>query len=405
MDSNTPDLKHGPLTGIRVIDLTTVISGPLSTMMLADQGADVIKIETPDGGDYSRALATRRNGFSAAFVNNNRNKRSVTLDLKSAAGIAVLRELIKKADVLVQNFRPGVAQRLGIGPKEMRALNPRLIYASIAGFGFEGPLVHKPVYDPLIQAVSSLTTVQGGSDDDRPRLVRTVLPDKLTGYQTAQAIAAALYARERQGEGQEITVSMLDTVVGFLWSSDMNGHTFVGDELEREESQSFIDLIYKLQDGYVSVSIMQDKHWRDFAGAVDRLDLLLDRRFSTAELREINRDARLQAIQDAISDFTVEELIDRLERADVPHAQVLTRTQMRKHPQVEANGTIIEYDHPLAGKLRQARHAAVFSRTPTSVRRGAPSLGEHTRVVLHDFGVDIALIDSVSPIDESESIA
>lgn len=405
MDSNTPDLKHGPLTGIRVIDLTTVISGPLSTMMLADQGADVIKIETPDGGDYSRALATRRNGFSAAFVNNNRNKRSVTLDLKSAAGIAVLRELIKKADVLVQNFRPGVAQRLGIGPKEMRALNPRLIYASIAGFGFEGPLVHKPVYDPLIQAVSSLTTVQGGSDDDRPRLVRTVLPDKLTGYQTAQAIAAALYARERQGEGQEITVSMLDTVVGFLWSSDMNGHTFVGDELEREESQSFIDLIYKLQDGYVSVSIMQDKHWRDFAGAVDRLDLLLDRRFSTAEFREINRDARLQAIQDAISDFTVEELIDRLERADVPHAQVLTRTQMRKHPQVEANGTIIEYDHPLAGKLRQARHAAVFSRTPTSVRRGAPSLGEHTRVVLHDFGVDIALIDSVSPIDESESIA
>lgn len=185
----------------------------------------------------------------------------------------------------------------------------------------------------------------------------------------------------------------------------MNGHTFVGDELEREESQSFIDLIYKLQDGYVSVSIMQDKHWRDFAGAVDRLDLLLDRRFSTAEFREINRDARLQAIQDAISDFTVEELIDRLERADVPHAQVLTRTQMRKHPQVEANGTIIEYDHPLAGKLRQARHAAVFSRTPTSVRRGAPSLGEHTRVVLHDFGVDIALIDSVSPIDESESIA
>lgn len=405
MDSNTPDLKHGPLTGIRVIDLTTVISGPLSTMMLADQGADVIKIETPDGGDYSRALATRRNGFSAAFVNNNRNKRSVTLDLKSAAGIAVLKELIKKADVLVQNFRPGVAQRLGIGPKEMRALNPRLIYASIAGFGFEGPLVHKPVYDPLIQAVSSLTTVQGGSDDDRPRLVRTVLPDKLTGYQTAQAIAAALYARERQGEGQEITVSMLDTVVGFLWSSDMNGHTFVGDELEREESQSFIDLIYKLQDGYVSVSIMQDKHWRDFAGAVDRLDLLLDQRFSTAELREINRDARLQAIQDAISEFTVKELVDRLERADVPHAQVLTRTQMRKHPQVEANGTIIEYDHPLAGKLRQARHAAVFSRTPTSVRLGAPSLGEHTRVVLHDFGVDIALIDSVSPIDENEFTA
>lgn len=397
--------NFGPLAGIRVLDLTTVISGPLTTMMLADQGADVIKIETPNGGDFGRHVATRRNGFSASFVNNNRNKRSVVLDLKSEEGIAALKVLAATADVFVQNFRPGVVGRLGIGPDVLRAINPKLIYVSIAGFGFEGPLAHKPVYDPLIQATSALTTVQAGSDDERPRLVRTILPDKLTGYQTAQAVTAALFARERSGEGQEVCVSMLDTVIGFLWSSDMNGHTFVGDELEHEEAQSFIDLIYKVADGYVSVAVMQDKQWHDFANAIDRADLLDDPRFRTAELREFNRDARLQATQDALTHFTVDEVVDRMERADVPNARVLTRTEMRQHPQVAANGTLIEYDHPVAGRLRQARHAAVFSKTPTSVRRGAPSLGEHTLEVLTEFGIERGLIDAILPLTKKDAFA
>jgi crotonobetainyl-CoA:carnitine CoA-transferase CaiB-like acyl-CoA transferase len=405
MAQSATSADDGPLAGVRVIDLTTVISGPLTTMMLADQGADVVKVETPDGGDYGRHLATRRNGFSASFLNNNRNKRSVTLDLKTAEGLCVLKKLVENADVFVQNFRPGVVDRLGIGPGVLRKINPRLIYVSIAGFGFVGPLSHKPVYDPLIQAVSALTTVQAGSDEERPRLVRTILPDKLTGYQAAQAITAALYARGRQGEGQEIHISMLDTVVGFLWSSDMNGHTFVGDELEKEEAQSFFDLIYKVNDGYVSIAVMQDKHWRSFAGAVGRTDLLKDPKFATAELREINRDARLQATQDAIADLTVEDVLDRMEKADVPHARVLTRAEMRRHPQVEANGIVVEYDHPIAGKLRQARHAAVFSKTPASIRRGAPALGEHTQEVLQEFGVSRALIDSVTAVGKGEKVA
>lgn len=405
MTQNAMSSNSGPLAGVRVIDLTTVVSGPLTTMMLADQGADVIKVEAPDGGDYARHLATRRNGFSASFLNNNRNKRSVTFDLKSAEGLSVLKKLVENADVFVQNFRPGVVDRLGIGPSALRTINPRLIYVSIAGFGFEGPLAQKPVYDPLIQAVSALTTVQAGSDEERPRLVRTILPDKLTGYQAAQAITAALYARERQGEGQEINVSMLDTMVGFLWSSDMNGHTFVGDELEKEEAQSFFDLIYKVRDGYVSIAVMQDKHWRGFAAAIDRAELLKDPRFATAELREINRDGRLEATQDAISGFTVEEVLDRMDKADVPHARVLTRTEMRQHPQIEANRAIIEYDHSIAGRLRQARHAAVFSKTPASVRRGAPALGEHTREVLRELGVDRTLIDAVAPVGKNEKVA
>lgn len=371
----------GPLSGIRIIDLTTVISGPMATMILADQGAEVIKIEREDG-DYTRHLATRRGGFSASFLNNNRNKKSVVVDLKDPAGLEAVKKLVAGADVFIQNFRPGVAERLGLGAGTLRALNPRLIYMSIAGFGFDGPLARKPVYDPLVQAISSLTTVQAGSDEARPRLVRTILPDKLTGVQASQAITAALFARERTGEGQEVTLTMLDTMVSFLWSSDMNGHTFVGDELEKEESQSFTDLIYDVADGYLCISVMQDKHWEGLAKATSRLDILDDPRFKDAELREINRDARLTLIQSIVSEFKRDDLIERLEKYGIPCAPVLTRKEMRLHRQVVANQTLIEYDHPLAGRLRQARTPAVFKGTPVGNIAPAPSLGEHTDLIL-----------------------
>ncbi len=377
----------GPLDGLRVIDLTTVISGPLATMTLGDQGADIIKIEQANGGDFSRKVATRRGGYSASFLNNNRNKRSVVLDLKSDHGLAAVKTMIASSDVFIQNFRPGVAERLGLGVKALHEINPGLIYVSIAGFGHEGPLAQRPVYDPLIQAISALTTVQAGSDEDRPRLVRTILPDKLTGIQTSQAVVAALFARERSGTGQHIKISMLDVIVAFLWSSDMNGHTFVGDEMEKEEAQSYIDLIYEVRDGFVSVAVMQDKQWHGFAAAVNRPDLLKDARFKTVELREINRDARLEAIQNAIRDYSIDDLVSRLDAENVPCAPVLTRTDMRQHPQVVANKIIMETEHPEAGLLRQARHPAFFSRTPTSNRLPAPALGAHTEEVLAEFGI------------------
>ena len=376
-----------PLSGVRVIDLTTVISGPLATMTLGDQGADIIKIEQPNGGDFSRHVATRRGGMSASFLNNNRNKRSVTLDLKTTEGLDAVQTMTAQSDVFIQNFRPGVAERLGLGYEELSGLNPKLIYVSIAGFGHTGPLAQNPVYDPLIQAISALTTVQAGSDEDRPRLVRTILPDKLTGIQTSQAIAAALYARERSREGQHIQVSMLDVIIAFLWSSDMNGHTFVGDELEREEAQSYIDLIYEVQDGFISIAVMQDKQWKGFTKAVIRPDLLEDSRFATPELREVNRDARLEAIQDAVKGFTTSDLVKLLDAQNVPNAPVLSRTQMRQHPQVAANGIIVETLHPIAGLLRQARHPSEFSKTPASIRRPAPILGAHTDEVLAEFGI------------------
>ena len=210
----------GPLDGVRIIDLTSMISGPLATLTLADQGADVIKVEAPNGGDFVRQLATRRNGYSASFVNNNRNKRSIILDLKNKDGLSAFKEMIKDADVVIQNFRPGVADRIGIGEDVLCGLNSRLIYVSIAGFGFEGPYAQKPVFDPLIQALTGLATVQAGSDEARPRLVRTILPDKLTGIQASQAITAALFARERSGEGQHIRISMLDTIISFMWGKN-----------------------------------------------------------------------------------------------------------------------------------------------------------------------------------------
>ena len=368
----------GPLHGIKVVDLTSMVSGPLAAQTLADQGADVIKVEAPRG-DHSREAAPRRGGFAASFLNNNRNKRSIVLNLKHPDGLAAFRRIAGAADVIVQNFRPGVAERLGVGETSMREVNPEVVYVSIAGFGFDGPYVNKPVFDPIVQA---------GSDELRPRLVRTILPDKLTGIQAAQAITAALLARERTGRGQHVRLSMLDTVVSFLWSSDMGAHTFVGAESASEPAQSRIDLIYRTGDGFITVAVNQDKEWEGFARAAERPDLLEDERFRTAEGRQAFRDERLELIQSVLTERTTQQWLDRLESHDVPCAPVLTRRGMIGHPQVRANALIVETDHPEAGRLRHTRSPARFSVTEPEHRRPAPALGGHTREILSEHGFD-----------------
>jgi len=385
----------GPLDGFRIIDLTSMISGPLATMTLADQGADVIKVETPTGGDYSRQVATRRAGYSASFLNNNRNKRSIIINLKAQQGLDTLKRLVADADVFVQNFRPGVAERLGLGYPQLGELNPRLVYLSISGFGFSGPYAAKPVFDPLIQGLSGLTTVQAGSDENRPRLVRTILPDKLTGIQASQAITAALLAREGSGKGQHITLSMLDTIVAFLWSSDMGGHTFVGDELDREVAQSYIDLIYETADGFITIAAMHDKHWKGFALAVSKPELLTDARFLTPELRDLNTDDRVNLIQQSVREYRTGDLITRLEEQDVPCSPILRRRDMVNHPQIVANEIIDYHDHPEAGRLRQTRSPARFSRDKPEYRFGAPAYGGDTRLVLKEAGYDDASIEQL----------
>ena len=391
----------GPLHGIKVIDLTSVVSGPLATQTLADQGADVIKIEAPRG-DHARHVAMRRGGFSASFLNNNRNKRSIVLNLKHPDGLSAFRRLVRDADAMVQNFRPGVAERIGVGEAAVREINPEIVYVSIVGFGFDGPYANKPVFDPLVQAVSGLTTVQAGSDESRPRLVRTILPDKLTGIQASQAITAALLARERTGTGQHVRLSMLDTVVSFLWSSDMGEHTFMGAESGQERAQSWIDLIYETQDGFITVAVNQDKEWEGFARAAKRLDILGHERFQTAEGREIFKNERLELIQSVLRERTTEDWIARLEFQDVPCAPVLTRREMIRHPQIRANGLIVEADHPEAGRLRQTRSPARFSVTEPEYRRGAPVLGGHTREILSEHGFDR---DAIAALEASGAAA
>ncbi|MEQ8356209.1 MAG: CoA transferase [Kiloniellaceae bacterium] len=385
----------GPLEGFKVVDLTTMVSGPLATMILADQGADVVKVEMPEGGDHTRQVATRRNGFSASFLNNNRNKRSIALDLKTPQGLEAVKRLAGDADVFIQNFRPGVAARLGLGYEALRQISPRLIHVSIAGFGFDGPFADKPVFDPLIQSLSGLTTVQAGSDDERPRLVRTILPDKLTGFAAAQAVCAALLARSRSGEGQEVRLSMLDSVLAFLWGSDMGSHTFVGDELEKEVAQSWIDLIYETADGYISVAVMRHKEWCGLAAAAERPDWTEDPRFQNSEGLDAHKHARLELTQSVLRERSTAEWIERLDAAGVPCAPVLTRREVLRHPQVAANGIIVESDHPQAGRLRQARNPAIFSATPPEYRFGAPLLGGHTREILADAGYSAAEIDNL----------
>ena len=380
----------GPLEGFRIVDLTSVISGPLATMILADQGADVIKVETPRGGDFTRASANRRGGFSASFVNNNRNKRSIALDLKNPKGLEALMAIAAGADAFIQNFRPGVAERIGVGEEAVRAARPDIVYVSISGFGHLGKLANRPVYDPLIQAISGLTTVQAGSDGERPRLVRTILPDKLTGVTAAQALTAALLARERTGRGQHVRLSMLDSVIAFLWASDMGSQTFVGDELPQQAAQSFIDLIYETADGYISVAVQTDKQWRGLTQALERPEWLDDPRFATQELRQVNIDDRLGLTQEVLKTNGSAHWLARLEAADIPCVPVLTRNQMISNEQIAANRTVIETEHPDAGRLRQSRPAALFSETPTGPPRPAPRLGADTDDVLGEAGFDAA---------------
>ena len=375
-----------PLAGIRIVDLTTMISGPFATMLLGDQGADVIKIERVDGGDQMRRFGRRNGTLTAPFVNNNRSKRSVAVDLKRPEGIEVVKRLLSGADVFVQNFRPGVVARLGLGQEVARGLNPRLVYVSISGFGDKGPLAHKPAYDPIFQAASGLASVQGASDTARPRMVRAMLPDKIAALNAAQAISTALYAREKTGQGQHIKLSMLDAVLSFLWSGEMDGHTFLDNQVEGPEEFSPFDLIFGTRDGYICVATVTSAQWVGFANATGNSQWLQDPRFATSEAREAHRTERLELMQEVLRTRPTGEWIDRLEEADVPCSRIHTRREVVHHPHLAASESLVEYRHPDAGDVRQARDPARFDRTPTSFTSMPPMLGQHTGEVLSESG-------------------
>ena len=382
----------GPLHGIRIIDLSSMMSGPWATDILGDQGADVIKVEVPGKGDHVRSLPNRSGGMSAMFVNVNRSKRSMTLDLKSADGVDVLKRLVGTADVVVQNFRPGVVERLGIGYDDLAAVNPHLIYLSMSGFGERGPQASQRVYDPLIQALTGLTTVQAGSDSQRPRLIRTILPDKLSAIVASQAITAALLARERTGEGQHIRLSMLDSVLAFLWASDMGAYTFADQPVPVERGGSFIDLIYDTADGYMTVATNSNAEWQSLCRALGHPEWIEDERFATPIGRDQYVNERLELVQSVLTGKTTAQWLELMKSFDVPAAPTLKRSEVIEHPQVLASEIIIETSHPIAGRLRQARVPARFAGTRPDPPRGAPLLGEHNEEILAEIGYDSAEI-------------
>jgi len=373
----------GALSGYRIIDVTQVISGPLATRILADQGADVVKVEPPSG-DILRQMGGK-GGLAPTFTTTNRSKRSVVLDLKEPAGLEALKRLVAEADVFIQNQRPGAAERMGLGEQALRAVNPRLIYVSISGFGEDGPYAHKRVYDPLIQGMSSLADIQGGIGE-RPRLMRVIVPDKVTALTAAQSITAALLARERTGEGQHVRLSMLDAVVAFLWPEGMAYHTFVSPDLPKPKQVARRDLIYETSDGYMVVSTVAHREWQGFCRATGKLEWLEDPRFQTTAGLLSHAKERLDLMAEVLRTGTTDRWLEALDAEDVPCAPVLRRDEIHLHPQIQANGIIVEDEHPVVGLVRQARPAERMEGTPSEISRPAPTLGQHTDEVLREAG-------------------
>ena len=387
-------LPAGPLDGIRVLDLTSMISGPIATMMLADQGADVIKVEAL-GGDLVRGAGPNRSGITSTFISANRSKRSLALDLKSAAGAEVLRRLISTADVFVQNFRPGTIDRMGFGEPAVRALNESIIYVSISGFGEDGPFAHQRVYDPVIQALSGLAAIQADGMSGRPKMVRTIIPDKTTAVTAAQAITAALFARERTGVGQHVRLAMLDTMVAYLWPEGMAGFTLVGKEVKDARAQLSPDLIFATTDGYITAGAVSDKEWHGMCRALDQPEWMQDPLFLTLNDRAVNVTERLTRTAAVLATNTSAYWLQRLDAEGVPCAPVLDRQGVIEHEQIRANQILDEYDHPIAGKTRQPRPAARFDKTPAMIRRPAPGLGEHTGELLQELGYSAQQVEEL----------
>ena len=385
-------MTTGPLSGIRVLDLATMISGPLAGMMLADQGAEVIKIESPGMGDMMRHLGTQKNGVTGLYALHNRGKKSIVLNLKNDEGAALLRELITTADVLIQNFRPGAMDRLGFGYDAVATLNPKLIYVSIAGFGGDGPNAKRRVYDNVIQAASGLASVQTDPVTGKPALFRHLICDKVTAYTAAQAITAALFARERGATGQHITLSMLDAAVAFTWPDCAMDVALLDDDVVRLPtiSANYVPVTFK--DGYASVSVVTESEFRGYCAALGQPELADDPRFASSALRSENGDAYRKIVRELAGNMTLESFLRAAQQHDVPAGGMNDLHSVVDDPQILHNETFVVRQHPTAGTIREVRPAPRFSGTPLDLKHPAPAQGEHTDEVIGALGHDISAL-------------
>ena len=377
--------NKGPLSGITVIDLTAMISGPVCTMMLGDQGADVIKIE-PLTGELTRKVGASKNGMTTSFLCANRSKRSLTLNLKDPKGITVLKKLITKADVLVQNFRPGAMKRMGLSYEEVKKLNKEIIYTSISGFGEKGPYSNQRVYDPVIQALSGLADIQRDQKTNFPKMVRTIIPDKTTGMAAAQAISSALFYKERYGTGQHIKLAMLDVMVAYLWPEGSASLSFVGDEGDPSKGQMGLDLVFQTKDNkYITAGAVTDKEWLGMCNAFDRKDLLSDPRFNTPRARFDNKTERRLLIADEIKKHNSIDILTKLHENEVPSAPILSRTELLENEQIIENNIIEFHDSKFFGNIRSPRPAPIYSDSPINGNQLAPLLGQNSIEILKEI--------------------
>ena len=362
-----------------------MVSGPIATMLLAEQGADVIKIESPTG-DYMRRVGTEHKGMTSSFLTCNRGKRSMCVDIKQAKGLELVLELTKNADVLVQNFRPGVIERMGLGEDAVRALKPDIIYMSISGFGKTGPQAHQRVYDPVIQALSGLADVQRDQVSGVPRMVRTIICDKTTALTAAHAITTALFHRERTGKGQSMDLAMLDTMVSFLWPETMGSLSFVGKEQDPAHSQKSPDLVFKTIDGYITAGANSDSEWEGLCNALNRPDLLSDARFKTAQARSKNISQRRQIMSDEIATWISEEILERFDSAGVASAPILPRVDLINSPYIIDNKILSVVDDEILGEVRVPRTPVQYSEEFSPITTLAPFQGANNRELMLELG-------------------
>jgi crotonobetainyl-CoA:carnitine CoA-transferase CaiB-like acyl-CoA transferase len=392
--TNSSTTPTGPLAGVRVIDFTSIYSGPIGTAILGDQGADVIKVE-PAEGDVMRRGVPARNGVGASFAMMNRNKRSLVIDARSARGRETLRRLILGADVVVENFRPGVMDRLGLGYESFREEHPKLIFVSINGVGSEGPYAGRRVYDAVIQAVSGITALQADPESGRPQMVNTLICDKITSLNAAQVVTAALFARERTGKGQQVELTMLDAALNFIWPDGMYNYSLLDDDSEPVPNLDHSTFVRQTADGYVAVMPVKAAEWQGVFQALDLAELWGDPRFDSAASRREHTETLQALLNEAYLKFTTSEICERLEANDVPFAEINSREDVVEDPQVVAMGALEAFEHPLAGPIRQPRPQGRFRGTPAGLHRGSPALGEHTEEVLLEAGLSIGEIETL----------
>jgi crotonobetainyl-CoA:carnitine CoA-transferase CaiB-like acyl-CoA transferase len=381
--------SKGPLDGVRVLELGTVLSAPLATMSLGDQGADVIKLETP-GGDQLRQSGNRREGvrgLGTMFLNANRNKRSIMLDLKDAGDLAIARKIAAQCDIVVQNFRPGVADRIGMGYDDLRKLRPDIIYMSISGLGETGPGSRRRVYDIVVQGIAGFAGAQAGGPGGEPTTMRTTVVDKTTALVASQAATAALFARERTGQGQHIQISMLDVALSFIWPENMSASTLIGEDVIDGGDLSRVRYCYPTADGHILVGFVSDIEFAGVCGVLGCEELVTDPRFDNIGKRFANAAELNELVAARLTTQPTSHWLPLLEAADAVFAPVNWPDQITEDPIIRDGGLLEEHQHPVAGAYRQPIHPARFSGTPAGLHRHAPALDENRAEILAEFGI------------------